>query len=117
LGLSFKPNTDDLRDAPALEIIHLLQNEGAQVRAYDPAASAPATELLPNVAIGKDPYEVAEGADALVVATEWNEFRHLDLQRIASTMRQPVLVDGRNIYDPETMRSYGFTYFGVGRGH
>jgi len=116
LGLSFKPNTDDVREAPALEIIHLLQNEGAEIRAYDPAAMKNAAKILRNVAFCKDPYSVAEGADALVLVTEWNEFKHLDFQRIVGLMRQPIFIDGRNIYDPKTMQSLGFIYYGIGRG-
>jgi len=116
LGLSFKPNTDDVREAPALEIIHLLQNEGAEIRAYDPAAMKNAARILRNVAFCKDPYSVAEGADALVLVTEWNEFKHLDFQRIVGLMRQPIFIDGRNIYDPKTMQSLGFIYYGIGRG-
>jgi len=116
LGLSFKPNTDDIREAPALEVIHLLQNEGAIIRAYDPAAMEAAACVLRNVALCEDPYQVAEGADALVLATEWNEFRHLDFERIRQVMRQLVIVDGRNIWDPGRLHALGFTYFGVGRG-
>ncbi|MFQ6057436.1 MAG: UDP-glucose dehydrogenase family protein [Anaerolineae bacterium] len=117
LGLSFKPNTDDMRDAPAVEIIHLLQNEGARIRAYDPAAMGNARRILKEVTLCQDPYQVAEGCDALVVVTEWNEFKHLDMARIKELMRQPVLLDGRNIYEPQQMRALGFTYRGMGRGY
>lgn len=117
LGLSFKPNTDDMRDAPAVEIIHLLQNEGARIRAYDPQAMENARRILDDVTLCDDPYQVAQGCDALVVVTEWNEFKHLDMHRIKGVMRQPVLIDGRNLYEPETMRELGFTYRGVGRGY
>jgi UDPglucose 6-dehydrogenase len=116
LGLSFKPNTDDIREAPSLEVIHLLQNEGAVVRAYDPQAMENAAAMLTKVNLCKDPYEVAAGADALLLATEWNEFKQLDFERIKGLMRQPVLMDGRNTWDPEYLRSLGFVYFGVGRG-
>ena len=116
LGLSFKPNTDDIREAPALEVIHLLQNEGATIRAYDPQAMQNAAQVLPRVILCKDPYEVAQGADALLLAVEWNEFKQLDLDRILPLMRTPILMDGRNQWDPERCRSTGFTYFGVGRG-
>jgi UDPglucose 6-dehydrogenase len=116
LGLSFKPNTDDIREAPALEVIYLLQNEDAIIRAYDPAAMEAAARVLHSVTLCKDPYQVAEGADALVLATEWNEFKHLDFERIRQMMRTPVIVDGRNLWDPERLRALGFTYFGVGRG-
>jgi len=117
LGLSFKPNTDDMRDAPAVEIIHLLQNEGARIRAYDPAAMGNARRILNEVTLCSDPYQAAEGCDALVVVTEWNEFKHLDMARIKELMRQPVLLDGRNIYEPEEMQALGFIYRGVGRGY
>lgn len=116
LGLSFKPNTDDLREAPALEVIHLLQNEDAAIRAYDPAAMAEAARVLRNVTLCESPYQVAEGADALVLATEWNEFKYLDFTRLRQAMRRPVLVDGRNLWDPDRLRALGFTYLGVGRG-
>ena len=115
LGLSFKPNTDDIREAPALEVIHLLQNEGAIVRAYDPQAMENVAHALPRIVLCKDPYEVAEGADALLLATEWNEFKQLDFERIFGLMKQPILLDGRNAWNPEYVRSLGFTYFGVGR--
>ncbi len=117
LGLSFKPNTDDMRDAPSVEIIRLLQYEGAQVRAYDPVAMENAKRLLENVTFCNDPYEVAEGADALILVTEWNEFKQLDMARIRDLMKRPVLIDGRNIYDPRRMRELGFTYRGMGRGY
>jgi UDPglucose 6-dehydrogenase len=116
LGLSFKPNTDDVREAPALEVIHLLENEGAVIRAYDPQAMEVVRPLIPRVELCSSPYEVADGADALILATEWNEFKQLDFARIQKLMRQPIILDGRNLWDPEQMRSLGFTYFGVGRG-
>ncbi len=115
LGLAFKPNTDDLREAPALEIAHLLQHEGAHLRAYDPAAMAKAKPLLPEVAFGRDAYETATGCDAVVLVTEWNEFKQLDMNRLRSVMAFPLLVDGRNVYDPETMTRLGFIYCGMGR--
>ena len=117
LGLAFKPNTDDMREAPAVEVIHLLQNEGAVVRAYDPVAMANAKSILDGVTFCENAYEAAQGADALVICTEWNEFKHLDMNWIKQAMRRPVIVDGRNIYDPEAMRALGFTYRGVGRGY
>jgi len=117
LGLAFKPNTDDMREAPSVEIIHLLQNEGAHIRAYDPVAMDRAREILNEVTFCQDPYEVAQGCDALIVVTEWNEFKHLDMNWIKQAMRQAVLIDGRNIYDPEEMKALGFTYRGVGRGY
>ncbi|HDN79012.1 MAG TPA: UDP-glucose/GDP-mannose dehydrogenase family protein [Chloroflexi bacterium] len=116
LGLAFKPNTDDMREAPSIEIIHMLQHEGARIKAYDPAAMENAKAILNGVEFMEDPYQVAEGADALVLVTEWNEFKQLDMERIRDSMRQPVIFDGRNIYDPEWMQKLGFTYRGVGRG-
>ncbi len=115
LGLSFKPNTDDIREAPALEVIHLLQNEGAVIRAYDPQAMENVARAVPHIILCKDPYEVADGADALLLATEWNEFKQLDFERIYGLMRHPVLMDGRNAWNPDYVRALGFTYFGVGR--
>jgi UDPglucose 6-dehydrogenase len=117
LGLAFKPNTDDMRDAPAAEIIHLLQNEGAHIKAYDPVAMEVAKSVLNNVTYCANAYEVAEGSDALVVMTEWNEFKHLDRARIKKAMRQPILIDGRNVYNVEEMQSLGFVYRGMGRGY
>jgi UDPglucose 6-dehydrogenase len=115
LGLAFKPNTDDLREAPSIDIAKVLLAAGAHVRGYDPAAMERMQALLPELEYARDSYQVAAGADALVVVTEWNEFRQLDLQRIKTSMRTPVLIDGRNIYVPATMRSLGFTYRGIGR--
>jgi len=115
LGLAFKPNTDDLREAPSLDIARVLIAAGAQVRAYDPAAMEGARVKLPEVEYMPNAYDVAAGADAVVLVTEWNEFRHLDLARLKSSMRRPVIIDGRNIYDPVVMRGLGFTYRGIGR--
>jgi len=117
LGLAFKPNTDDMRDAPAIEIIHMLQHEGAQIKAYDPQAVETAKRLLNDVNYCENPYTVAEDADALVLMTEWNEFKQLDMTRIKGTMRQPILLDGRNIYDTRRMKALGFIYRGMGRGY
>jgi len=117
LGLAFKPDTDDMRDAPSIGIIHMLQHEGAQVKAYDPQAVANAKSVLDGVIYCENPYQVAEEADALVLVTEWNEFKHLDMARIKGLMRGTVLMDGRNIYDPVAMRDLGFVYRGVGRGY
>ncbi|MHB1131390.1 MAG: UDP-glucose dehydrogenase family protein [Chloroflexota bacterium] len=116
LGLAFKPNTDDIREAPAIEIAALLRSEGARVQAYDPVAVENARRQLPDLVYCADPYELARGCDALVVVTEWDEFRGLDMAKIRQAMRGAVLVDGRNIFDPEQMRALGFEYFGVGRG-
>ena len=115
LGLAFKPNTDDLREAPSLDIARVLLAAGAHVRGYDPAAMERTRAMLPELEYTRDAYELASGADALVVVTEWNEFRQLDLRRLKTSMRTPVVIDGRNIYVPATMRSLGFTYRGIGR--
>lgn len=116
LGLAFKPDTDDMREAPSIGIIESLLREGASVVAYDPIAIKKAQEKLPKeVSYAKDPYQAAEGADAVAVVTEWNEFRQLDLVRLARGMRNLVLFDGRNIYEPEKVRALGFLYYGVGR--
>jgi len=117
LGLSFKPNTDDIREAPALELIHLLQNEGAIIKGYDPQAMENAAEALTRVKLCENPYQVAEDADALVLATEWNEFKQIDFDRIYQSMKKPIIMDGRNLWDGEKLRSMGFKYFGVGRGN
>jgi len=117
LGLAFKPNTDDMREAPSVELIHLLQSEGARIRAYDPVAMVNANLYLHDVTLCQDAYQVAEGADGLIVVTEWNEFKHLALPRLKAAMRQPVIVDGRNIYDPAQMAELGFVYRGMGRGY
>jgi UDPglucose 6-dehydrogenase len=116
LGLAFKANTDDMRDAPSVDIAEALLAAGASVRAFDPVAMDVATGLLPKVKMTDDAYELAKDADALVVATEWNEFKNLDLERIRDSMSQPIILDGRNIYQPELMRNLGFTYYGIGRG-
>jgi UDPglucose 6-dehydrogenase len=117
LGLSYKPNTDDMRDAPAVDVIKLLRREGAAVRAFDPVAMSVARKLISNIEFCANAYEVAQGADALVVLTEWNEFKQLDMSRIRTAMKQPILIDGRNIYQPEDLKQLGFTYRGVGRGY
>ena len=114
LGLSFKPETDDLRDAPAMDIVRELQARGATVRAYDPAALDEAGRLLPGMICCGDAYEALEGADVAAIVTEWNQFRMLDHERMKERMARPVLVDMRNIYDGDTMRGLGFAYTGVG---
>jgi UDPglucose 6-dehydrogenase len=115
LGLAFKPNTDDVREAPAIDVIQSLLQKGAKVRAYDPKAMPVLKRLLNGISYCKDAYDAATGADALLLVTEWDEFRHLDMERIKKAMRRPVIVDGRNLYDPKTMRDLGFVYRGVGR--
>ncbi len=117
LGLAFKANTDDMRDAPSVDIAKELLAAGAKVRAYDPVAMDVAKDLMPKVEMSKDAYAVADGADAVIVVTEWNEFRNLDLERVRDSMSQPIIFDGRNIYRPELMNTLGFTYHGVGRGY
>ena len=117
LGLSFKPNTDDMRDAPAITVAEMLKAAGAHVRAYDPVAMELASPLLPYVEMCADTYSMAEGCDALMVITEWNEFKQLDLPRLRDLMHTPAIIDGRNIYDPTAMAKLGFKYHGVGRGY
>lgn len=117
LGLAFKPNTDDIRESPALEIARMLQNEGALVSGYDPVAMTNAGRVVPDMRLVEDPYLLADGADAVLVCTEWNEFKQLDLTRMRSMMRSPVVVDGRNIYDPARMHELGFCYRAVGRSY
>ncbi len=116
LGLAFKPNTDDMREAKSVEVVTLLHEAGAKIKAYDPVATENARRLLPRgVAYCASPYEAAEKADALALVTEWNEFKFLNLERLRSLMRRPVIFDGRNLYEPERMRRLGFEYYSVGR--
>lgn len=115
LGLAFKPNTDDMREAPSIKIINALQRKGAKIKAYDPQAQENASQLIKNVVFCRDPYEVAKDADALLIVTEWNEFRQIDLSKIKKLMKKPILIDGRNIYEPDKMKELGFIYQGVGR--
>jgi UDPglucose 6-dehydrogenase len=117
LGLAFKPNTDDIRDAPGTEIARLLLQEGARVKAYDPVAMPNAAKILPDMELAEDPYDLAVGCDALVVCTDWNEFKHLDMTRVKKSMRQAFMVDGRNLYDLDELNRLGFIYRGVGRGY
>ncbi|MEO0560871.1 MAG: UDP-glucose/GDP-mannose dehydrogenase family protein [Chloroflexota bacterium] len=117
LGLAFKENTDDLRESPAIGIAEYLVKGGADVYAYDPVAMENAAKELPTVNYCKDAYEAAQGADALVIATPWNEFKNLDMARLKSSLRTPILIDGRNLHDPDLMREMGFKYRGVGRGY
>ena len=113
-GLAFKPETDDLREAPSLEVIRDLLARGAVVRAYDPVAMAATQALFPSITYCADPYEAAMGADAVALITDWNEFKGVDLERVRDGMRRPVLLDGRNLYDPHEIAALGFTYCGVG---
>lgn len=115
LGLAFKPNTDDMRDAPSVDIAQELTADGAIVRGYDPVAMEVARPLLPAVQMFNDPYEMAKGCDALIVVTEWNEFKQLNLEKVKSLLKSPIIMDGRNIYDPAYVRSLGYNYRAVGR--
>jgi UDPglucose 6-dehydrogenase len=116
-GLAFKPKTDDMREAPALTLIQLLTGAGAEVTAHDPVSGDVARGLLgPHVRLAEEPYAAAEGADALFLVTEWNEFRMPDYERLARSMRGRALFDGRNVWDPAKARAAGFSYVGVGRG-
>ena len=115
LGLAFKPNTDDMRLAPSLEVIRPLQKEGARIRAYDPKSMEKAREVLPGVEFCDGPYAVASGADALIICTEWDEFRQLDLEKLRTVMNQPIVVDGRNLYEAQKMAELGFVYKSIGR--
>jgi UDPglucose 6-dehydrogenase len=115
LGLAFKPNTDDMRFAPSIDIIGRLLKEGARVKAYDPQGQERAKKIMPDVTYCKDPYEVAQDSDCLAIVTEWDEFKQLDLKRIKESLKLPIIVDGRNIFEPEQMEKLGFTYRGIGR--
>lgn len=115
LGLSFKPDTDDIRNAPSLDIIKALQQEGAKIRVYDPQAMKKTQKVLENVVFCKDPYEVCKGSDCLLIVTEWNEFKELDFLKVKKLLRRPIIFDGRNIYEPEGLTKLGFTYVSVGR--
>jgi UDPglucose 6-dehydrogenase len=114
-GLAFKPKTDDMREAPSIVIIEQLQKEGADIVAFDPEAEKTAKQVLKDVKYAKKPYDALEGAEALVIVTEWNEFRDLDKEKMKGLMDSPNIIDGRNVYDPDEMRSAGFNYIGVGR--
>lgn len=115
LGLAFKANTDDMRDAPAIDIINLLQNDGAKISAFDPKSMEIAAGVLKNVEYKKDAYEVAKGVDLIIILTEWNEFKELNLATLKKSMRNPNIIDGRNLYNPEEMKASGFNYTGIGR--
>jgi UDPglucose 6-dehydrogenase len=115
LGLAFKPNTDDMRDAPSLAIVQALEDAGVEVRGYDPESMAQARPLMPNVSLCRDAYDAAAGADVVVLVTEWDALRALDLDRLAAGMRQRILVDLRNIYPPEEVEAAGLTWYGIGR--
>jgi len=114
-GLSFKPKTDDIREAPSIKIIEDLKNAGAAVHAFDPIAIDNAKKVLNDVKFFENPYETIRDCDALIVVTEWDEFRNVDMRAVKVLLRKPIIVDGRNIYDPKELRDLGFTYLGVGR--
>ena len=115
LGLSFKPNTDDIRNAPSIDIIKTLQAEGVKIRVYDPQAMKKAKGILNNVKFCKDPYDTSQHCDCLLVITEWDEFKELDFTKIKKLLKRPIIIDGRNIYEPRRMEKLGFTYVGIGR--
>ncbi|MDP7457552.1 MAG: UDP binding domain-containing protein, partial [Candidatus Woesearchaeota archaeon] len=114
-GLAFKPRTDDMREAPSIIVVKQLLEEGAQVRAFDPVAQHVAQQLFPDIEYAKSPYEAVEGCDALIIVTEWDEFRELDFAKIKKSLKNPIIIDGRNVYEPEEMKALGFLYKGVGR--
>ena len=115
LGVAFKPNTDDIRSAPSIEIMKRLQGEGANVRAYDPKAMDHAKEIVPNVNFCENMYDVARGSDALVIMTEWPEFSKINLTKVKKLLNHPIIIDGRNIFDPKKMKKMGFQYTSMGR--
>jgi UDPglucose 6-dehydrogenase len=115
LGLAFKPNTDDMRFAPSIDIIKALQKEGAKLKAYDPEAMERSKAIFKDIEYCSNPYDAAKDADALIILTEWNEFKELDLNRIKSLMKHNLIVDGRNIYNPEDVKKSGFSYISIGR--
>jgi UDPglucose 6-dehydrogenase len=117
-GLSFKPRTDDMREAPAITVIESLLEAGAQVQAYDPRAMSEARKIFADrIVYARSSYEAVRGADALLIITEWNEFRSPNLQRLKEALKNPVIFDGRNLFDPSELKKLGFTYYGIGRGH
>jgi UDPglucose 6-dehydrogenase len=115
LGLAFKPNTDDMRSAPSIDIIQALQTQGAKIKAYDPQGVEKSKKIFRGVVYSKNPYEACRGADALVILTEWDEFKELDLKRVKKLLKYPVIFDGRNIFEPENMKKLGFRYYSIGR--
>jgi UDPglucose 6-dehydrogenase len=115
IGLSFKPGSDDMREARSIEVVRLLEDNGCRVKAYDPVAMEEAAKIMPGVTYCEDAYKVASGSDALILVTEWDEFKELNFRKIASLMNRPVMVDSRNLYNPEEMIQAGFLYDGIGR--
>ena len=117
LGLAFKQDTDDTRESPSLTVARSLLNQGATVKAYDPVAMANASRDVPGIAMCDSPYSAAAESDALLVLTPWNEFKQLDMRRVLNSMRRPIIIDGRNMYNPDELKEIGFVYRGVGRGY
>ncbi len=117
LGLAFKPNTDDIRESPGLDLARMFQEQGALIKAYDPVAMPNAARVLKDIKLCEDSYDLVEGCDAVILATEWNEFKNIDLARVKSLMKLPIFIDGRNLYDPAAMYELGFIYRGLGRGY
>jgi UDPglucose 6-dehydrogenase len=117
LGLAFKPNTDDIRDSPGIDLARMFQEEGAMVKAYDPVAMPNSARVLKDVKLCADSYETVEGCDLVILATEWNEFKNINLARVKKLMKLPIFIDGRNLYDPTSMYELGFIYRGLGRGY
>lgn len=115
LGLAFKPNTDDMRFAPSIEIVEWLRQKGAEITAYDPQSMEKAKKIITGITFSEDSYTVTKEADLLIVITDWNEFKELDFNKIKENMKSYNIIDARNIYDPEKMKSLGFKYIGVGR--
>lgn len=115
LGLAFKPNTDDMRDAPSIDIIDLLQKDGARIRAYDPVASENARKVIKDVSFSKDPYDAAKNADLAIILTEWNEFKEMNLKKLKEALKTPMIIDARNVFEPDKLKRLGFTHVGVGR--
>ena len=113
--MAFKPSTDDMRLAPSIYIISELVKEGAKIKAYDPEAMEKSKDILKNIEYCKNPYDAAKNADALLILTEWNEFKEMDLNKIKSIMKNPLIFDGRNIHNPDDMREKGFSYISIGR--
>jgi UDPglucose 6-dehydrogenase len=117
LGLSFKPDTDDIRNAPSIAIIEALKAEGAKIKAYDPCCMAKINkEVRKGLKFCKDAYEACRGSDCLLIVTEWDEFKELDFAKVKKLLKRPLIIDGRNVYDPQVMKKSGFNYIGIGRG-
>jgi UDPglucose 6-dehydrogenase len=115
LGLSFKPNTDDMRFAASIDIIKMLKKQGAKIKAYDPHAMHNALKIMPDIEYCRNPYDVAKSSDALIIITEWKEFSNLKLSKIRKLLKMPIIIDGRNIFEPTTMKKLGFIYSSIGR--